>query len=384
MCTDSMAINIVLLVLGVIIVLKGADWLTDGAVNIATRFGVSQMVIGLTIVAMGTSMPEFCVSMVSALKGTPDLAVGNVVGSNTLNTLLIVGCSALVAPIMVKRSSVKRDIPFAVVASLLMLLFCLDGAIGRVDAAVLFAGFCLFMFVTLKYAKTTEEHAATVATSGAAMATAAVASTSVSEAPTSQTSAPEASTSQNSAPEASTSQNSAPEASTSQPSAPEASVSQPSAPEASVASMLKAVVMLVVGLLCLIAGSNMFVDNASFVASSLGVSDAVIGLTIVAGGTSLPELATSMVSAKKGNSDIAIGNVIGSNVFNILMIIGITGLVKPMHIAGITTLDLIMMLASMLLMWFFCRTTYKVKRWEGAVLTIIYLAYLTWLIMNAV
>lgn len=367
MCTDSMAINIVLLVLGVIIVLKGADWLTDGAVNIATRFGVSQMVIGLTIVAMGTSMPEFCVSMVSALKGTPDLAVGNVVGSNTLNTLLIVGCSALVAPIMVKRSSVKRDIPFAVVASLLMLLFCLDGAIGRVDAAVLFAGFCLFMFVTLKYAKTTEGPAAAVATSGAAMATAAAASTSVSETPTSQTSAPEASTSQPSSSEASSSETSASEAS-----------------QASGTSMLKAVVMLVVGLLCLIAGSNMFVDNASFVASSLGVSDAVIGLTIVAGGTSMPELATSMVSAKKGNSDIAIGNVIGSNVFNILMIIGITGLVKPMHIAGITTLDLIMMLASMLLMWFFCRTTYKVKRWEGAVLTIIYLAYLTWLIMNAV
>ena len=355
-----MAINIVLLVLGVIIVLKGADWLTDGAVNIATRFGVSQMVIGLTIVAMGTSMPEFCVSMVSALKGTPDLAVGNVVGSNTLNTLLIVGCSALVAPIMVKRSSVKRDIPFAVVASLLMLLFCLDGAIGRVDAAVLFAGFCLFMFVTLKYAKTTEEHAAAVATSGAT-------TTGISEASTSQASSSEASSSETSASEASSSETSASEAS-----------------QASGTSMLKAVVMLVVGLLCLIAGSNMFVDNASFVASSLGVSDAVIGLTIVAGGTSMPELATSMVSAKKGNSDIAIGNVIGSNVFNILMIIGITGLVKPMHIVGITTLDLIMMLASMLLMWFFCRTTYKVKRWEGAVLTIIYLAYLTWLIMNAV
>ena len=361
MCTDSMAINIVLLVLGVIIVLKGADWLTDGAVNIATRFGVSQMVIGLTIVAMGTSMPEFCVSMVSALKGTPDLAVGNVVGSNTLNTLLIVGCSALVAPIMVKRSSVKRDIPFAVVASLLMLLFFLDGAIGRVDAAVLFAGFCLFMFVTLKYAKTTEGPAAAVATSGAAT------TTGISEASTSQASSSEASSSETSAPEASSSETSASEAS-----------------QASGISMLKAVVMLVVGLLCLIAGSNMFVDNASFVASSLGVSDAVIGLTIVAGGTSMPELATSMVSAKKGNSDIAIGNVIGSNVFNILMIIGITGLVKPMHIAGITTLDLIMMLASMLLMWFFCRTTYKVKRWEGAVLTIIYLAYLTWLIMNAV
>lgn len=360
-----MAINIMLLVLGVIIVLKGADWLTDGAVNIATRFGVSQMVIGLTIVAMGTSMPEFCVSMVSALKGTPDLAVGNVVGSNTFNTLLIVGCSALVAPIMVKRSSVKRDIPFAVVASLLMLLFCLDGAIGRVDAAVLFAGFCLFMFVTLKYAKTTEEPAAAVATSGAA-------TTAIPEASSSETSASETSTSQASAHEASSSETSNHEASSSE------------ASQVSGTSMLKAVVMLVVGLLCLIAGSNMFVDNASFVASSLGVSDAVIGLTIVAGGTSMPELATSMVSAKKGNSDIAIGNVIGSNVFNILMIIGITGLVKPMHIAGITTLDLIMMLASMLLMWFFCRTTYKVKRWEGAVLTIVYLAYLTWLVMNAV
>lgn len=375
MCTDSMAINIVLLVLGVIIVLKGADWLTDGAVNIATRFGVSQMVIGLTIVAMGTSMPEFCVSMVSALKGTPDLAVGNVVGSNTLNTLLIVGCSALVAPIMVKRSSVKRDIPFAVVASLLMLLFCLDGAIGRVDAAVLFAGFCLFMFVTLKYAKTTEGPAAAVATSGAT-------TTAIPEASSSQTLAHDASSSEASAYEASSSQNSAHEASSSETSAPKASSSEAS--QASGTSMLKAVVMLVVGLLCLIAGSNMFVDNASFVASSLGVSDAVIGLTIVAGGTSMPELATSMVSAKKGNSDIAIGNVIGSNVFNILMIIGITGLVKPMHIAGITTLDLIMMLASMLLMWFFCRTTYKVKRWEGAVLTIVYLAYLTWLVMNAV
>lgn len=366
MCTDSMAINIVLLVLGVIIVLKGADWLTDGAVNIATRFGVSQMVIGLTIVAMGTSMPEFCVSMVSALKGTPDLAVGNVVGSNTFNTLLIVGCSALVAPIMVKRSSVKRDIPFAVVASLLMLLFCLDGAIGRVDAAVLFAGFCLFMFVTLKYAKTTEGPAAAVATNGAATATA------ISEASMSQTSASEASSYETSDHEASSSGTSDHEASSSE------------ASQASETSMLKAVVMLVVGLLCLIAGSNMFVDNASFVASSLGVSDAVIGLTIVAGGTSMPELATSIVSAKKGNSDIAIGNVIGSNVFNILMIIGITGLVKPMHIAGITTLDLIMMLASMLLMWFFCRTTYKVKRWEGAVLTIVYIAYLTWLVMNAV
>lgn len=311
--TDSMLINIVLLVMGLVVVLKGADWLTDGAVNIASRFGVSQMVIGLTIVAMGTSMPELCVSMVSALKGTPDLAVGNVVGSNTLNTLLIVGCSALVAPIMVKRSSVRRDIPFAVLASLLMLIFCLDGGIDRLDAALLFILFAVFMFVTVKYGKNEGTEAKTTA-----------------------------------------------------------------------APLGKAALLLVVGLVCLILGSNLFVDNASFIASTLGVSDAVIGLTIVAGGTSLPELATSMVSAKKGNSDIAIGNVIGSNVFNILMIIGVTGLVKPMHIKGITSLDLIVMLASMLLLWFFCRTTYKVKRWEGAVLAISYITYLAWLIAQAV
>lgn len=311
--TDSMLINIVLLVMGLVVVLKGADWLTDGAVNIASRFGVSQMVIGLTIVAMGTSMPELCVSMVSALKGTPDLAVGNVVGSNTLNTLLIVGCSALVTPIMVKRSSVRRDIPFAVLASLLMLIFCLDGGIDRLDAALLFILFAVFMFVTVKYGKNEGTEAKTTA-----------------------------------------------------------------------APLGKAALLLVVGLVCLILGSNLFVDNASFIASTLGVSDAVIGLTIVAGGTSLPELATSMVSAKKGNSDIAIGNVIGSNVFNILMIIGVTGLVKPMHIKGITSLDLIVMLASMLLLWFFCRTTYKVKRWEGAVLAISYIAYLAWLIAQAV
>lgn len=312
--TGSMLINIVLLVMGLVVVLKGADWLTDGAVNIASRFGVSQMVIGLTIVAMGTSMPELCVSMVSALKGTPDLAVGNVVGSNTLNTLLIVGCSALVAPIMVKRSSVRRDIPFAVLASLLMLIFCLDGGIDRLDAALLFILFAVFMFVTVKYGKNEGTETKTT----------------------------------------------------------------------EMAPLGKATLLLVVGLVCLILGSNLFVDNASFIASTLGVSDAVIGLTIVAGGTSLPELATSMVSAKKGNSDIAIGNVIGSNVFNILMIIGVTGLVKPMHIKGITSLDIIVMLASMLLLWFFCRTTYKVKRWEGAVLAISYIAYLAWLIAQAV
>lgn len=321
-----MTINILLLILGIVIVLKGADWLTDGAVALASRFGVSQMVIGLTIVAMGTSMPEFCVSMVSALKGTADLAVGNVVGSNIFNTLLIVGCSALVAPIAVAPSSVRRDMPFAVAASVLMLLFCNDGTISRTDAAVLFAGFCLFMFVTLKHAKTA---------------------------------------------------NAAP-----QTAEAEARAGRTEATTAPTLSVAKAAALLAVGLLCLIFGSNLFVDNASMVASRLGVSEAVIGLTIVAGGTSMPELATSVVSAKKGNSDIAIGNVIGSNVFNILMIVGVTGLVSPMRIAGITPLDLAVLTASVLLLWLFSRTTYRVKRWEGCVLALSYLSYLGWLIAN--
>ena len=330
-----MTINILLLILGIVIVLKGADWLTDGAVAIASRFGVSQMVIGLTIVAMGTSMPEFCVSMVSALKGTADLAVGNVVGSNIFNTLLIVGCSALVAPIAVSPSSVRRDMPFAVAASLLMLLFCLDGTIGRLDAAVLFAGFCLFMFVTLKHAKTTKAKTTNAETTNAE---------------TTATGAGQEAASPK--------------------------------PESTSLAVLKAAALLAVGLLCLIFGSNLFVDNASMVASRLGVSDAVIGLTIVAGGTSMPELATSMVSARKGNSDIAIGNVIGSNVFNILMIVGITGLVSPMRIAGITPLDLAVLTGSVLLLWLFSRTTYRVKRWEGCVLALSYLSYLGWLIAN--
>ena len=151
--TASMPVNVALLVLGIYIVLKGADWLTDGAVGLASRFGISQFVIGITIVAMGTSMPEFCVSMVSALKGTPDLAVGNVVGSNIFNTLLIVGCSALVAPITVKVTTVKRDMIFAILASVLMLVFCLDGNISRLDAVVFLALFAIFIRAMLRQAK---------------------------------------------------------------------------------------------------------------------------------------------------------------------------------------------------------------------------------------
>lgn len=320
--TGSMPLNIVLLVIGIIIVLKGADWLTEGAVSVASRAGVSQMVIGLTIVAMGTSMPELCVSLVSAIKGTSDLAVGNVVGSNIFNTLLIAGCSAMVAPVVVRRQTVRKDFPFAVAASALMLLFALDNEISRADSLCLLAGFVIFLVVTLRGAK-----------AGAAEDKSAEATDNGSGA------------------------------------------------QQTGRGILLSALMIAVGLACLIIGSNVFVENATFLAKQLGVSDAVIGLTIVAGGTSMPELATSVVAAKKGNSGIAIGNVLGSNVFNILMIIGVTGTICPMRIAGITPVDLAMMLASMLLIWLFARSKYTVERWEGAVLTAIFIAYISYLII---
>lgn len=296
------------------LVLWGADRLTDGAVAVAEKMKMPQIVIGLTIVAMGTSMPEFCVSLVSALKGTTDLAVGNIVGSNIFNTLLIVGVSAWVAPMTILKSTVRKDIPFALFASVILLVMCLDGNISRLDAGILFVLFLVFMYVTSKGAKTKDD----------------------------DTTAKTDSIEDNKKP---------------------------------MATWLS-IVWIIVGLACLIGGSNLFVEGATKVAEHIGVSEAVIGLTIVAGGTSLPELATSVVSARKGNSGIAIGNVLGSNVFNILAILGVAGVITPMHLQGITMLDLSMMVVSTLLVWLFSFTKYKIARWEGIVLTIVFIGYM--------
>ena len=276
-----------MIVAGVVLVLWGADRLTDGAVALAERMNIPQIVIGLTIVALGTSAPEFCVSLVSALRGTADLAVGNVVGSNIFNTMLIVGVAAMVAPMTILPSTIRKDVPVALISSVVLTaMVVLDGDISRLDAAVLFVGFLLFMWITLRGA--------------------------------------------------------------------------------------------------LVVGSNIFVEGAACVAQTLGVSEAVVGLTIVAGGTSLPELATSVVAARKGNSGIAIGNVLGSNVINILLILGGAGLISPMQVQGITAVDFSMMTGSMLLLWLFSYTKLTVARWEGAVLTVLFFGYMTWLVMGAV
>ena len=309
-----MILNVLFILVGIVLVLWGADRLTDGAVAVAEKMKMPQIVIGLTIVAMGTSMPEFCVSLVSALKGTTDLAVGNIVGSNIFNTLLIVGVTAWVAPMTILKSTVRKDIPFALFASVILLIMCLDGNISRLDAGILFVLFLVFMYVTLKGAKTKDD----------------------------DTTAKTDSIEDNKKP---------------------------------MATWLS-IVWIIVGLACLIGGSNLFVEGATKVAEHIGVSEAVIGLTIVAGGTSLPELATSVVSARKGNSGIAIGNVLGSNVFNILAILGVTGVITPMHLQGITMLDLSMMVLSTLLVWLFSFTKYKIARWEGIVLTIVFIGYM--------
>ena len=319
-----MLLNLIFIIVGIVLVLWGADRLTEGSVAVAERMNIPQIVIGLTVVAMGTSMPEFCVSLISALKGTPDLAVGNVVGSNIFNSLFIVGITAAIAPMAILRATVMKDIPFALVASVILLMMCLDGRIGRIDAAVLFSLFMIFMFMTLKSAKINKQE--------------------LEE---------------------------------------ENKLAEKALKSVPKMSPAMSVVWILAGLACLIGGSTLFVEGASKLATSLGVSEAVVGLTIVAGGTSLPELATSIVSARKGSSGIAIGNVLGSNVFNILGILGVTGLMCPMQLQGITDTDLSMLVISMIMIWFFSFTKYIIERWEGLILSATFIGYIAYLISHA-
>ena len=322
-------LNIGFIIIGIVLVVWGADRLTEGASSLARGLRVPEIVIGPTIVAAGTSAPELFVSLMSAIKGTSDLAVGNVIGSNIFNTLLIVGCSAAVAPIAVAPATVKKDIPCAIGASLMLFILCFDdmssphlwgNEISRQDGIILLVGFLSFMFYTFRMAissgqlKWREE---------------------------------------------------------------ELGIERPKEP-------LKiswiSLGWIVLGLACLIGGSRLFVDAATYMAHRFGIRQSVVGLTIVAGGTSLPELATSVVAAYKGRAALAIGNVIGSNVFNVLLIVGVTAVVHPMRIMGITIVDLMMMLISIGLMWLFAVTKYYVSRREGWLLIITFVAYMGWLL----
>ena len=315
-----MITDVLFIIIGIVIVLMGADKLTEAASSLARGMKIPEIVIGLTIVSMGTSAPELFVSLTSALQHTPDMALGNVIGSNIFNTLLIVGCAAIVAPMTIAHTTVSKDIPFSLLASALLVVLCMDDfssvqitghVLSRTDGVVLLLCLALFMWQTYRVAMRNRK---------------------------------------------------------------ETTVAPPSMP------WWRAVLWMALGLGALVLGSDLFVSSASDLAVSLGMSQAVVGLTIVAGGTSLPELATSVVAAYRGRSAIAIGNVIGSNVFNILAILGITAVISPLHISGITPIDLGLLLGSVALLWLFCFTKYTVARWEGWLLTLIFVAYMGWLL----
>ncbi len=318
-----MFVDILLAIVGAALVIIGADKLTDGSVALARRFHIPELVIGLTIVAFGTSLPEFIVSLMASIHHSSALSIGNIVGSNLFNTLMIVGCSAMVCPIVVSKSTVSKDIPLTVLASIVFPALAMDAffsqssggdVLSRGDGIVLLGFFAIFMAYTFSLTKGDKVTPTNEAVAG------------------------------------------------------------PSMPVWQIA------LYLVLGLAGLVIGGKLFVNGASGIARSLGVSEAVIGLTLVAGGTSLPELATSVIAARKGQSAMAIGNVVGSNLFNVFWILGCCSCITPLPVVGIAWTDFALLLFSSLLFWIFARTSLRVVRWEGFLLVACYVAYISYLI----
>lgn len=316
-------LDTLLMIGGLALILLGANGLTDGSAAVAKRFHISDLVIGLTIVAFGTSAPELVISVVSALHGSAEMAIGNVVGSNTFNVLVIVGCTALVLPIKIGEGIMSKEIPLVILASLVLFVCAndvmLDGGttnvINRSDGLILLAFFLIFMRYTFAIAYSGSDEEA-------------------------------------------------------------------EGQKVKIMPVWKSALFIVGGLAGLIIGGDLFVDGASGIARSLGVSESIIGLTLVAAGTSLPELATSITAALKKKPGIAIGNVIGSNLFNIFFVLGCSATVYPLPMGGINNLDLTVMIASAVLLWlvgwFFRKRT--ITRAEGALMVACYVAYTVYLI----
>lgn len=317
-----MIADILLFIVGLALILSGANALTDGASSIAKRMKVSELVIGLTIVAFGTSAPELAVSAISAIKGSGDIALGNVVGSNIFNTLMIIGCTVLVRPLKVSRLLIKKEIPLCILASFVLILLCADategcvaGGLSRTDGLVLLCFMAIFLSHTFSIAAGEEQKAS---------------ESGIKEMP-----------------------------------------------------LWRAILFSIGGLIFLIAGGESFVRGASGLARALGASESLIAVTIVAGGTSLPELATSVVAALKGRSEMAVGNVVGSNLFNIFLILGLSSTISPIKLAGIGAIDLGMVLLSSIVLWF-VGVFYKertITRAEGALMIALYVAYTLYLIL---
>ena len=308
-----MFLDIILLLVGIAIVIWGADKFTDGASSMARRWNVSEMVIGLTVVAMGTSMPEFVVSFFSALEGSADMSIGNVVGSNVFNTLLIVGFSAIMISMSLTKKLLTRDILFVIYASLILVALSHDGVLNHWEAFVLLM--CFGMYMLYSYYVSKQE-------------------------------------------------------------------SQEEGAAGEVYGWIRTLVYIVLGIVCLVGGGNLLVSSASSLATSLGMSERVVGLTILAAGTSLPELATSIVAARKGSKGLALGNAIGSSLFNIFFILGVSAFICPMNIKGIGTLDWIALVGSGIVLFVFGGTGHKITKMEGVVMIALYILYMVALVMG--
>ena len=316
-----MLLSILSFVVGIVLVILGADWLTKGASALARRFNMSELLIGLTIVAIGTSLPELVISTGSALKGSPGLALGNVIGSNIFNGMLILGVAALISPIKFNAKMLTREIPFNLLASIALVLVSGSMLVGGAPGEMItrYGGLLLLCFLAIFVRYTF-------------------------------------------------------------------SITNDSSEEAGEhLPVWKVVLFIVTGLAALIFGGNLFVDGATEVARVLGLSEAVIGITIVSAGSSLPELAVSVSAARKGNVGIALGNVLGSNILNIFFILGVSATITPISLDGFSCVDYYVLLASSLLIYIVARFGGKavINRFEGAVLVAGYVAYTTWLVMNA-
>lgn len=317
----------VYLIAGLVLLVAGAEVLVRGAAKLAAQFGISPLVIGLTVVAFGTSAPETAVSVQAALNGSGDIAIGNVLGSNIANVLLILGITALVAPLIVSRQLIRLDVPLMIGASLVTYALAWDGSLSRLDGALLFAGvvgYTLFLVISSR-----KETAANAANDEFAK---------------------------------------------------EFGLDEPAKPHASLINAG----LVVAGLVLLVTGSNFLVEGAVILARALGLSELVIGLTVIAVGTSLPELATSVMAAIRGERDIAVGNIVGSNIFNLLCVLGLASLVSPQAIsvaASALAFDFPVMIAVAVACLPIFFAGYTINRWEGLLFVVYYAAYTLYLVM---
>jgi cation:H+ antiporter len=316
---------ILLLIAGLVLLVLGAELLVRGASSIATMLGIPSLIVGLTIVAYGTSSPEMAVSIQSSFAGQADVALGNVVGSNIFNVLIILGISALIAPLMVASQLIRLDVPIMIGVSILTLMFANDGKISRVDGTILFIGaivYTLFLIYEAKKQKNQES---------------------------------------------------------------EDDNAQP-AVENNLKNWGINIALIVIGLVLLVQGSNWLVESSIYIAKAIGVSDLVIGLTIIAAGTSLPELASSVVASIKGERDIAVGNVVGSNIFNILAVLGLSSAISPEGIpvsSAALNFDIPVMIAVAISCFPIFYSGKSIARWEGILFLAYYAAYSTYLILDS-